>query len=87
MSTPTDGLLRCRCGSAEVTLTEVTMEHHWWDEGLWVVAGEIRPVGTAHHGPGDILVEKTRLDCDTCGRNWRPRRPVGMPYDPKEADR
>jgi len=85
MSAPTDRPLRCRCGSAEVSLTEVTMEHHRWDEGLWVVDGEIRPVGRALNTTGDIVVEKTRIDCGTCGRSWRPRRPVGMPHNPGEA--
>jgi len=82
-----DELLRCRCGSAEVSLTETTTEHHWWDDGLRVVDGVIRPVGMAHHSDGDILSEKTRIECGACGRNWRPRRLVGVPYDPEETHR
>ena len=61
-----------------------TVEHHSWDGEVRVVDGEIRVAETVRLRRCDLTVEKTRLHCGGCGHHWHPRRPVGMPYDPKE---
>lgn len=80
--------VRCRrCRSEAVDLYETTEESHHWMDGVMLVGGELQPIGEAIHRTGRIADELTRLVCTDCGYKWRPRRPVGMPYEPTPSAR
>lgn len=68
--------LKChRCGSAELVLYEVYQEHGQYDGGLFVNdGGRIQARGSAVLSQGDVQPRLTRIECESCGHNWHPRR-------------
>jgi hypothetical protein len=68
--------LRCHgCGSADLVLRETHYEHAEFDGGLFVTEqGRLEAAGTATFTPGDIQTRLTRIECESCGREWHPRR-------------
>jgi hypothetical protein len=68
--------LKChRCGSAELVLRETRYEHAKYDGGLFVNDhGRIEARGDGWFTPGDIQPALTRIECESCGHGWHPRR-------------
>lgn len=76
-------VLTChRCGSADLSLSEVCEEIASWDHGLLLVNGAIEARGEANLTPGEIRAERNWIRCWACGHGWRPRRTFNGQYDP-----
>lgn len=67
---------RChRCRSADLTLHETRFEHAEYGGGLFVNAqGRLEATGEAYFTPGEIQPGLTRIRCESCEHEWRPRR-------------
>lgn len=70
-------VLRCHyCGSEDIALNEVIQEHARYQDGLILDEdGAIRARGRAVFSAGDPQPKLTTIDCQACGKWWRPRRP------------
>jgi hypothetical protein len=68
--------LTCRnCGSAGLILYETRFEHAEYAGGLFVnEQGHLEAAGEGYFTPGDVQPRLTRIECESCGRTWRPRR-------------
>lgn len=69
--------LKChRCGSPELVLYETYHEHGQYDGGLFVNdEGQIQARGGATMRQGEVQPNLTRIECESCGHDWHPRRP------------
>jgi hypothetical protein len=68
--------LRCpQCRSQDLVLCETRLEHAEFAGGLFVnAAGRLEADGEAYLTPGEVQPRLTRITCESCGRQWRPRR-------------
>lgn len=68
--------LKChRCHSADLVLRETHLEHAEFDGGLFVNGeGRIEARGNGIFTAGEIQPGLTRVECLSCGHEWRPRR-------------
>jgi hypothetical protein len=68
--------LRChRCKSPDLVLHETRHEHAEIVGGLVInEEGRIEGHGDAWFTPGEIQPQLTRIECNGCGHEWRPRR-------------
>jgi hypothetical protein len=68
--------LKCHgCGSTDLVLHETRFEHAEYDGGLFVnEQGHLEAAGTGIFTAGEIQPRLTWIKCETCRREWRPRR-------------
>lgn len=68
--------LKChRCGSAGLVLYETRHEHAEYEGSLFVTdEGRIEARGEVRFTAGEIQPALTRIGCESCGHEWRPRR-------------